>query len=89
MTLPFILCSILGLVSAWFLIAPHLKASDYNAPEKEDARRQSLLEEKERLIQIIRDLELDHATHKISDEEFEVMNSRLRFDLVETLKQLE
>ena len=51
-------------------------------------RADTLEEEKNRLLQILRDLELDKDTQKISDEEFAVMNQRIRAELGQVFERL-
>ncbi len=89
MSIYLILSIMFGLISAWFLISPHLAGANYILPEKENARRNSLLEEKDRLIQILRELELDFNTQKLSQDEFDRMNNELRAEFVSILKKLE
>lgn len=85
MSLGLIVAVMLGMLSAWFLISPHLVGKT----DVVDRRRSNtLVEEKERLLQILRDLELDKDTHKISDEEFAVMNQEIRSELGQVLEKI-
>ncbi len=76
---------VLGLGSAWALIYPHIMPP---STERTTRRSSTLIEEKERLLQILRDLELDHDTQKISDEEFSVMNNQIRRELSLVLERI-
>lgn len=75
----------LGLLSAWLLISPHLVASSSATSQR---RSDTLMEEKDRLLQILRDLELDKDTQKISNEEFAIMNQQIRLELGEVLEKI-
>lgn len=79
---------LLALLATWYLLKPHFSEQE-EFTNQTDARQGSLKDEKKRLVQILRDLELDHDTEKVSDDEFDRMNHELRFELVETMKQIE
>jgi hypothetical protein len=85
MNLGIIIAVILGLLSAWLLISPHLVSSTDNTDQR---RSNTLVEEKERLLQILRDLELDKDTYKISNEEFALMNQQIRAELGQVLEKI-
>jgi len=87
MTFEFILPTLLSLGAAWYLVKPHI-AAETELFSQTTSRKNTLLEEKERLVQILRDLELDHDTHKLSDDEFEIMNRQIRAELAGTLEKL-
>jgi|GEM_PF-5606758 len=85
MNLGIIIAVILGLLSAWLLISPHLVSATNNTDQR---RSNTLVEEKERLLQILRDLELDKDTYKISNEEFALMNQQIRAELGQVLEKI-
>lgn len=78
---------LLGLVSGWAVCSPHI--GEKRAFKGSLARSNTLLEERERLVQILRDLELDHETQKISEEEFGLMNRQIRAELAGVLERLQ
>jgi hypothetical protein len=85
MTLGLIISVIFGLLSAIGLIYPHFIKNEVVGSS---LRSSTLKEEKERLLQILRDLELDHDTNKISDDEFSAMNSQIRRELSQILERI-
>jgi hypothetical protein len=85
MNLGVLIAGALGILSAWALVYPHLRAQEES---KNQMRADTLEEEKNRLLQILRDLELDKDTQKISDEEFAVMNQRIRAELGQVFERL-
>ena len=80
-----LVASALGMLSAWALVYPHLRAQ---GEVKNQRRTDTLEEEKDRLLQILRDLELDRDTQKISDDEFAIMNQRIRAELGQVFERL-
>lgn len=86
MSFSLIAAILLGLVSAWAICGPHI--GEKRESKGNLARSNTLLEERERLVQILRDLEFDHDTQKISDEEFGLMNRQLRAELAGVLERL-
>ncbi len=85
MSVGLVISVIFGLASAIALIYPHFGQNKF---VENTLRSSTLKEEKDRLLQILRDLELDRDTHKISDEEFSVMNSQIRRELSQVLERI-
>lgn len=87
---------ILVVVVLWFLVVPHLHSSSYVLDGAVDSfqvtaqanRLTELYDKRERYLQILRDLELDHKTGKIADQEFEKMRNPLIAELAQILKEL-
>ncbi|MDZ4786700.1 MAG: hypothetical protein SGJ02_11565 [bacterium] len=77
---------IIALFSAWFLVRPHFSKAGLLPSSRSNS---SLEEEKERLIQILKDLELDYKTEKIAEGEYQTMRERIRFDLAQALEKLQ
>ena len=81
---------LLAVATAFYLVRPHLSGwVSVAAPVELQRELQVLLEHKERSIQVIKDLELDRATGKISDAEFERMRTALTAELASILARID
>jgi hypothetical protein len=79
---------ILAGVVSWFLLSPLFEMA--NGLETSDGNTaQSLLEQKERCLQVIKDLELDHSTNKISEEDYQRTRGTLVRELAQLMKKLD
>ncbi len=79
------------LVSRPFLREPAL-ASDADrlyAPDAAERRRLSLAEERDRALAALKELEFDHRTGKVSDEDYRTAIGPLRRQAAEALKAFE
>ena len=78
-------------VSHPFLREPAV-ASDRDrlyAPDAAERRRLSLAEERDRALAALKELEFDHRTGKISDEDYRTMVGPLRRQAADALRALE
>jgi hypothetical protein len=73
---------------AWFVLWP-LVRGERRAREPEDPVLADLEARKEAKYREIRDAQLDHASGKLSDEDFRGQDAQLRSEAVELLKQLD
>lgn len=77
-----------ALAVAWFLFVPLLdqngsgEARFSTSPEID-----SLSDQKERCLQVLKDLELDYATNKISQDDYERTKGRLAAELAEIIER--
>jgi hypothetical protein len=83
MTLALILAALLAvvcvvLVALPFLREPQPDRDDLNAPDAAARRRLALVEERDRALEALRELELDHRTGKVSDEDYRALHGSLR-----------
>jgi hypothetical protein len=61
-----------------FLREPEAEADALNAPDEATRRRLALVEERDRALAALRELELDHRTGKVSDEDYRAQHASLR-----------
>ena len=75
----------LSVIVAWALAIPHLRAvSDTGGEFATGGVLDALTEQKDRCVQLLKDLELDFSTGKLSDTDY----SRMRGALTAELAQL-
>lgn len=58
-------------------------------PDAEERRRLALLEERDRALAALKQLEFDHRTHTISDEDYRAAVGALRRQAAEALRALD
>jgi hypothetical protein len=72
-----------------FLREPDAKEDALNAPDEATRRRLALVEERDRALAALRELELDHRTGKVSDEDYAALHASLRRQAALALSALE
>jgi hypothetical protein len=82
-----VLCVLL--VARPFLREPAAADDRLDAPGPEQAARIQLEEERDRTLAALKELEFDHRTGKVSDEDYRAMVGPLRRKAAETLRALE
>ncbi len=82
-----VLCVLL--VARPFLREPQAGDDRLDAPAPQEAERIALEEERDRALGALKELEFDHRTGKISDEDYREMVGPLRRRAAETLRALE
>lgn len=70
----------------WFLIAPHLRGT--STALLQAASGGELSEQKRALLQVLKDLEHDFSTGKLSDADYQEMRAGVRGELAAVLKRL-
>lgn len=85
---PLIVIAVLGLV-VWVVSAPLRHARAGRGEDREAVEREGLLAAKEAKYREIRELELDHRTGKLSDEDFRAQDRARRAEAVEILRRLD
>ena len=94
MTLALVLGSVLALAAVLFVARPFLRepapASDrLDEPSELERRRLELVEERDRALAALKELEFDHRTGKVSDEDYRAQVGPLRRRAAEVLRALE
>lgn len=90
----FALVALLAVAIVVFVARPFLRepspASDVlAAPDELEQRRLALSEERDRALAALKELELDHRTHKITDEDYRELVGPLRRRAAEALRALD
>jgi hypothetical protein len=86
--------AVLAVVCVVFVARPLLRPAatredELGAPSPDDQQRLRLLEERDRALGALKDLELDHRTGKVSDEDYRALVGPLRRQAGEALRALE
>lgn len=89
MTLAISLIGLWVLLGAIWLAVWPLLADAGPAPTARELERHDLEAEKDRLLGEIHELELDHATGKLSSDDFTALEARLKGRAVEVMERLE
>jgi len=94
MTLALVLGSLLALAAVLFVARPFLRepapASDrLDEPSELERRRLELVEERDRALAALRELEFDHRTGKVTDEDYRRQLGPLRRSAAAALRSLE
>jgi hypothetical protein len=78
------------LLVAWpFLREPAADDDRLHAPSAEDERRLQLVEERDRVLAALKELEFDHRTGKIGDEDYRSQVGPLRRSAAGALRRLD
>ena len=77
------------LVARPFLREPAPADDRLDAPEPEEELRVALAEERDRALAALKELEFDHRTGKVSDEDYRALVGPLRRRAAEALRALE
>jgi hypothetical protein len=95
-TAALVLGAVLAVLCVVFVSRPFLRepalASDADrlyAPDAAERRRLSLAEERDRALQALKELEFDHRTGKVSDDDYRAAIGPLRRQAADALKALE
>lgn len=88
MTFALIISIIAAFATAYVLVRPHLaEGAPANIPTSENMTL--LLEQKQRCLQILKDLELDYHTNKVSQADYKAMKLSASQDLSSILKAID
>jgi hypothetical protein len=77
------------LVALPFLGEPTARDDRLSAPDELEQRRLALAEERDRALAALKELEFDHRTGKISDDDYRQLVGRLRRHAASALKAAE
>jgi hypothetical protein len=72
-----------------FLREPVAKSDRLSEPDELDRRRLALLEERDRALDALRELEFDHRTGKLSDDDYRALVGPLRRRAAHATRALE
>jgi hypothetical protein len=72
-----------------FLLDPEAKDDELDQPTQEQRRRFELLERRDRALAALKELEFDHRSGKISDEDYRSLVGGLRRQAADALRALE
>ncbi|MGZ8694116.1 MAG: hypothetical protein ACXWYS_01620 [Gaiellaceae bacterium] len=96
MTIALVLAALLGLAAIFAVALPFLREPEVRPEEDRlagldptERRRLALLEERDRALAALSELELDHRTGKVSDEDYRELVGPLRARAAAALKALE
>ena len=94
MTAGLLLGALLVLAVVVYVAAPFLREPDAPVdrlaePDELELRRLALIEERDRSQDALRELEFDHRTGKLSDEDYRALVGPLRRQAAEALRALE
>ena len=94
MTAALVIGAVLAVAAVVFVARPFLRepapASDVlDEPDELERRRLSLAEERDRALAALKELEFDHRTGKISDEDYRSLVGPLRRRAADALRALE
>ncbi len=82
--------ALLAVAAVWFVARPFLRAGTGDDTVVEPpAARIALEEERDRVLAALKELEFDHRTGKISDEDYRALVGDLRRDAAEVLRALD
>jgi hypothetical protein len=85
---PLIVIAVLGIV-VWVVSAPLRHARAGRGEDRVAVEREGLLAAKEAKYREIRELELDHRTGKLSEEDFRAQDRARRAEAIEILRALD
>ncbi len=85
---PLIVIAVLAVV-VWVVSAPLRAARTGRGEDRVAVQRDALLAAKEAKYREIRELALDHATGKLSEEDFRVQDRERRAEAIEILRRLD
>ena len=77
------------LVALPFLREPRTRDDRLARPDELEQRRLALAEERDRALEALKELEFDHRTGKVSDDDYRALVGPLRQRAAETLRALD
>ncbi len=83
--------ALLAVACVWFVARPFLRgeAGELDEPGEGEQRRLALEEERDRALAALKELEFDHRTGKVSDDDYRSLVGELRRAVAEALRALE
>ena len=81
--------ALLAVAAVWFVARPFLSRGDEQPSVEPPPERLALAEERDRALAALRELEFDHRTGKVSDEDYRAQVGPLRQRATEALRALE
>lgn len=84
-----VLAVILGAIALVFILLPLIHPAAPGQAERPESPGDALLREKENVYLAIREVEFDHRTGKVSDEDYGALMARYRARAIDLLKQID
>ena len=82
--------ALLAVVAVWFVARPFLgRGAGEPAGEEPPPERLALEEQRDRALGALKELEFDHRTGKVSDEDYRAAVGELRRDAADALRALD
>ena len=81
--------ALLAVAAVWFVARPFLVRGDEEPPVEPPPERLTLEEERDRALAALKELEFDHRTGKVSDEDYRSLVGELRRQAADALKALD
>ena len=90
----YVLAALLAVAAVLFVARPFLRepgarSDRLSEPDELDRRRLALLEERDRALDALRELEFDHRTGKLSDDDYRALVGPLRQRAAQATRALE
>jgi hypothetical protein len=89
LTAALVIGAILAVAAVWFVARPFLGRETDALLAEPPPERLALEEERDRALAALKELEFDHRTGKISDDDYRSLVGDLRRDAAEALKALD
>jgi hypothetical protein len=89
LTAALVLGALLAVVAVVFVARPLLREGPDETLEAPEPRRLELAEERDRALAALKELEFDHRTGKVSDEDYRSMVGELRRAAADALRALD
>lgn len=80
---------LLSTFAAWFILKPHFSKNNVKAAGTEASSEAQLLDQKDRFLQMLRDLELDFATAKLSETDYQQSKRELSIELASIINKID
>jgi hypothetical protein len=84
-----VLGALLAVAAVWFVARPFLSRGGEEPSHEPPPERLALEEERDRALAALKELEFDHRTGKVSDEDYRSMVGELRRQAADALKALD
>ena len=82
-------CIVLSVLTAWYVFSPYFYEENEGQSLQVDESRIGLGDQKDRRINMLRDLELDYSTGKVDLEDYENMKSQISYELGTIIEKLD
>jgi|SRR5690349_16054733 cytochrome c-type biogenesis protein CcmI len=89
LTAALVLGALLAVVAVVFVARPLLREGSDESLEAPEPRRLELAEERDRALAALKELEFDHRTGKVSDEDYRSMVGELRRAAADALRAVD
>jgi hypothetical protein len=81
--------AVLAVAAVWFVAHPFLSRSEERPLVEPSSERLALEEERDRALAALKELEFDHRTGKVSDDDYRGLVGELRRQAADALKALD